>query len=93
MDDVDDKDPSDIAYVYSGYAPLSIRLIEAALKGPGWGGLPEETLRHLPGPGFEVEQVADENNMPLERPLTTVAVERKALARCICLWRVVNPCW
>ncbi|ELR21297.1 vacuolar protein sorting 33 [Acanthamoeba castellanii str. Neff] len=31
--DVDEKDPKDIAYVYSGYAPLSVRLIEAAVKG------------------------------------------------------------
>lgn len=25
VDDVDDKQPADMAYVYSGYAPLSVR--------------------------------------------------------------------
>ncbi len=28
VDDVDDKAPADIAYTFSGYAPLGIRLIE-----------------------------------------------------------------
>ena len=26
VDDIDDKSPSDAAYVYSGYAPLTVRL-------------------------------------------------------------------
>ena len=30
VDDVDDKAPADIAYTFSGYAPLSIRLMEVA---------------------------------------------------------------
>ncbi|KAI5285263.1 hypothetical protein KEM54_000702 [Ascosphaera aggregata] len=34
MDEVDEQEPNDIAYVYSGYAPLSIRLIQCALQGP-----------------------------------------------------------
>ena len=25
LDDIDDKNPTDIAYVFSGYAPLSVR--------------------------------------------------------------------
>lgn len=29
VDDVDERDPVDISYVYSGYAPLSIRLVQA----------------------------------------------------------------
>lgn len=29
VDDVDERDPNDISYVYSGYAPLSIRLVQA----------------------------------------------------------------
>lgn len=28
-DDVDERNPSDISYVYSGYAPLSVRLVQA----------------------------------------------------------------
>lgn len=32
MDDVSEQDPSDIAYVYSGYAPLSVRLVQCILQ-------------------------------------------------------------
>ena len=32
VEDLDPKDPSDAAYVFSGYAPISIRLVEAALR-------------------------------------------------------------
>ena len=32
VDEVNEQDPNDIAYVYSGYAPLSIRLIQCILQ-------------------------------------------------------------
>ena len=32
VDDVDDAAPNDISYVYSGYAPLSIRLVQCAVQ-------------------------------------------------------------
>lgn len=32
VDDVNEQNPNDIAYVYSGYAPLTIRLVETAFK-------------------------------------------------------------
>ncbi|KAI9483036.1 MAG: Sec1-like protein [Benjaminiella poitrasii] len=32
VDDVDELHPNDISYVYSGYAPLSIRLVQTALE-------------------------------------------------------------
>ena len=32
VDDVDDAAPQDIAYVYSGYAPLSVRLVQVAAQ-------------------------------------------------------------
>ncbi|KAF7510907.1 hypothetical protein GJ744_005737 [Endocarpon pusillum] len=32
MDEVKEQDPNDIAYVYSGYAPLSIRIIQCILQ-------------------------------------------------------------
>ncbi|KAI8098314.1 Sec1-like protein [Gilbertella persicaria] len=32
VDDVDELHPNDISYVYSGYAPLSIRLVQAAMQ-------------------------------------------------------------
>lgn len=31
-EDVDEQNPNDIAYVYSGYAPLSVRLVQAILQ-------------------------------------------------------------
>jgi hypothetical protein len=47
--------PTDISYLYKGYAPLSIRLVEAALNG-GWGSI-AEVLSMLPGAQFDVLQV------------------------------------
>ena len=32
VDDVNEQDPDDIAYVYSGYAPLSVRLVQCVLQ-------------------------------------------------------------
>lgn len=32
VDDVDERDPVDVSYVYSGYAPLSIRLVQAVAQ-------------------------------------------------------------
>lgn len=60
VEDIDDKDPSDIAYVYSGYAPISVRLLEAAVKGAGLAALPEDVLKSLPGPSFSIEQAAED---------------------------------
>lgn len=54
VEDVDDASPNDIAYVFSGYAPLSIRLVENALRG-GWRSI-DGTVRLLPGPHFERPQ-------------------------------------
>lgn len=32
VDEVDERDPDDIAYVYSGYSPLSIRLVQCVIQ-------------------------------------------------------------
>lgn len=32
VDEIDEQDPSDISYVYSGYAPLSVRLVQCVLQ-------------------------------------------------------------
>eukprot|EP00744_Colponema_vietnamica_P021985 GILI01031525.1.p1 GENE.GILI01031525.1~~GILI01031525.1.p1 ORF type:complete len:440 (-),score=103.59 GILI01031525.1:114-1328(-) len=55
VEDVDVQNPSDISYVFSGYAPLSVRMIEAALKPNGWREK-EEALRLVPGPAIEFTQ-------------------------------------
>ncbi|CAG8794059.1 15117_t:CDS:2, partial [Cetraspora pellucida] len=56
----------DIAYVYPGYAPLSVRLIQCATTksgipstGNGWKGY-EEVLRMLPGKTFDEVQRQEE---------------------------------
>lgn len=48
------QNPNDISYVYSGYAPLSIRLTQLLAR-PGWRSI-EEVLKMLPGPHYEERQ-------------------------------------
>ncbi|CAG8819650.1 23535_t:CDS:2, partial [Cetraspora pellucida] len=66
VDEVEEHNPQDIAYVYSGYAPLSVRLIQCATTksgtsstGNGWKGY-EEVLRMLPGKTFDEVQRQEE---------------------------------
>ncbi|XP_072103703.1 vacuolar protein sorting-associated protein 33A [Mobula birostris] len=54
MDDINEQNPNDISYVYSGYAPLSVRLTQVLAR-PGWRSI-EEVLKMLPGPHFEERQ-------------------------------------
>ncbi|KAJ6986832.1 hypothetical protein NC653_020157 [Populus alba x Populus x berolinensis] len=53
-EDTDTTNPNDIAYVFSGYAPLSIRLVQHAVRS-GWRPM-EETLKLLPGPHSEMKR-------------------------------------
>ena len=84
VDDLDDANPNDIAYAYShsGYAPLSVRLILAAVE-RGWRGIPEEALRHLPGPHFEYAQGRDciqigaDRGAPVVEPVQRDAFDAK----------------
>ena len=55
--DIDELHPTDIAYVYSGYAPLSVRVIQHASR-PGGLKAIEETLKLLPGPMIEKQYPA-----------------------------------
>ncbi|KAI4351470.1 hypothetical protein L6164_005838 [Bauhinia variegata] len=54
VDDTDTANPNDIAYVFSGYAPLSIRLVQHAIRS-GWRPV-EEILKLLPGPHLETKR-------------------------------------
>ncbi|KAF5467071.1 hypothetical protein F2P56_016933 [Juglans regia] len=54
VDDTDTANPNDIAYVFSGYAPLSIRLIQHAVRS-GWRPI-EDILKLLPGPHSETKR-------------------------------------
>lgn len=51
--EVDTVNPDDVSYVSSGYAPLTVRLVQLAIQ--GWVGK-EETLRELPGRLVDVQQ-------------------------------------
>lgn len=66
VDEVDESDPADIAYVFSGYAPLSVRILQCALGRGGGGGVNgwkgiEEVLKVLPGVTFEEAQSMEGN--------------------------------
>ncbi|XP_026418023.1 vacuolar protein-sorting-associated protein 33 homolog [Papaver somniferum] len=54
VEDTDTTNPNDIAYVFSGYAPLSIRLVQHAVRS-GWRPI-EEILKLLPGPHSEIKR-------------------------------------
>ncbi|XP_058206570.1 vacuolar protein-sorting-associated protein 33 homolog [Rhododendron vialii] len=54
VDDTDTANPNDISYVFSGYAPLSIRLVQQAVRS-GWRPV-EEILKLLPGPHSEAKR-------------------------------------
>lgn len=51
--EVDTVNPDDISYVSSGYAPLTVRLVQMAIR--GWTGK-EEIVRELPGRLLDIEQ-------------------------------------
>ncbi|KAG1714266.1 Vacuolar protein sorting-associated protein 33A [Nymphon striatum] len=56
VEDVHEQNPSDIAYVYSGYAPLSVRLVQF-LNRPGWRAI-TDVLSLIPGPTIEeIQQI------------------------------------
>ncbi|KAK4047784.1 Vacuolar protein-sorting-associated protein 33 [Microbotryomycetes sp. JL221] len=87
VDDVDEQNPKDISYVFSGYAPLSVRLIQCALgrnsgagnDAPpgsalnGWHGI-EDVLKTLPGEAFEEAQVPDWSSRSAASGISTTAV-------------------
>lgn len=55
VEDVNSIQPNDISYTFSGYAPMSVRLVEGFARS-GWKSL-EEILKQLPGPTFEEYQM------------------------------------
>lgn len=63
-EDVDPRNPRDCAYVSQshapGYAPLSAKIVETAIKARGWSNV-QEALRQLPGPAGEVSQPSSSN--------------------------------
>ncbi|KAK1382496.1 vacuolar protein-sorting-associated protein 33-like [Heracleum sosnowskyi] len=54
VEDTNTANPKDISYVFSGYAPLSVRLIDKAIR-YGWRPI-EHLLKLLPGPHSETKR-------------------------------------
>ena len=62
----------DISYVAAGYAPLSVRLVQAAAQPKGWGSRGKEvieTMKLLPGPMVEFSQFVDTIDADLDDAL------------------------
>ncbi len=51
MDNINEENPNDIAYVFSGYAPLSVRLCQYLTR-PNWK-MYADVFGLLPGPFIE----------------------------------------
>lgn len=51
--EVDTVEPDDVAYVSSGYAPLTVRLIQSAVQ--GWTKSKAEILKELPGRLIDIQ--------------------------------------
>eukprot|EP00088_Acartia_fossae_P005844 TRINITY_DN12644_c0_g1_i2.p1 TRINITY_DN12644_c0_g1~~TRINITY_DN12644_c0_g1_i2.p1 ORF type:complete len:625 (+),score=133.75 TRINITY_DN12644_c0_g1_i2:46-1875(+) len=65
-DIVDEQNPTDIAYVHSVYAPLSVRLVQQ-LEKPGWRNI-RDILDILPGTSFEDTQQIPTHLKNISRP-------------------------
>ena len=67
FDNVDIIEPNDISYVYNGYAPIFIRLVEKAISQGGWNSI-RDLLRKIPG----------ETNFPSdETDIFTISVDKQ----------------
>lgn len=65
------------AFPHSGYAPLSIRLTERAIRGGWW----EEEVKNVPGLQFEFSQTTDSNGKPAEGPFDGQRLSSRADGR------------
>ncbi|KAK1627348.1 hypothetical protein QYE76_001663 [Lolium multiflorum] len=59
-----EKPPDDISYIFSGYAPLSIRLVQHAVRS-GWQPI-EQPLKLLPGPHLDLKRGVSSISSSLE---------------------------
>ena len=65
--EVNTVEPDDVAYVSSGYAPMSVRLVQTAVK--GWTGR-EEILRELPGRALDIYQTVPPQDLATAMQIT-----------------------
>jgi hypothetical protein len=52
--EVDTVEPDDVSYVSSGYAPLTVRLVQSAMQ--GWNHNKDDILKELPGRLLDIYQ-------------------------------------
>jgi vacuolar protein sorting-associated protein 33A len=69
--EVDTVEPDDISYISSGYAPLTVRLLQSAVN--GWKNGREDILRELPGRFFDIVQQYPPEDLAttMKRPVST----------------------
>eukprot|EP00891_Asterochloris_glomerata_P003083 jgi/Astpho2/3083/fgenesh1_pm.00051_%23_32_t len=77
VEQVDEVDPNDVAYVHACYAPLSIRLVDT---GPS-ATAAEEALKLLPGAYFDIQQGINEHGLPVDNPVDTKSSTHKKQGR------------
>ena len=73
LDDVDEQEPADIAYVHSVYAPLSVRLVQGLNRPGGWRSI-RDVLDLLPGPTVEETQPSVARAFPTPGTRSTTLV-------------------
>ena len=76
-DEVDVIRPTDLSYVTSGYAPLSVRIVQFAAS-PGWQHF-QEAMRLLPGPAIEIRQAVNRPES-LQQAVAAAAPQQRAPA-------------
>jgi hypothetical protein len=69
--EVDTVEPDDISYISSGYAPLTVRLVQSAVS--GWKNGRDDILRELSGRFFDVVQQYPPEDLgtTMKRPIST----------------------
>jgi hypothetical protein len=93
VDEVNESSPEDIAYVYSGYAPLSIRLVQCISRGnvanaaaagagvsaaaTGWRGF-EDVLKNIRGKTFDETQRGEDKAVKA-RQILNGSMEKKTV--------------
>lgn len=66
VEETNEVNPNDISYVHTFYAPLTIRIVERAIKPNGWQSL-NDILSTIPGPTFEDYQTTVQTSLSTVR--------------------------
>jgi vacuolar protein sorting-associated protein 33A len=76
--EVDTTEPDDISYVSSGYAPISIRIVQTATI-KGWIGR-QDILRELPGKHYDIMQVVPPQDLTTLMNNKKIQIRKGSLA-------------